>query len=197
MRQPDHSTYREWLSLELDGELSRGQERRLREHLAGCASCRDERRALRALDREMAASRIEVGEDFREEVMEALPTVGWESSHPKSWVAALAIVLVLAAGAAAVAGSTAARLDPAAPFLAALAAVFDLFRSSVVAGAGLLSASWTGLGIALGSLLEQSVWNLVAFGVVVLGLNVVLFRLLRRRGDRAAAVPVHRGTGGE
>ena len=181
MRQPEHSTYREWLSVELDGELDSGQARQLLAHLASCGACRKERDTLRLLDRNLAESRVEVDEAFEADVMAALPTVGWESSHPKSWIAALAIVVLLGAAAAAVMGSTAARLEPAAPFLAAVAAVFDLFRSSVLAGAGLLTASWSGLGIALGSLLETSKWNLAAFGVLVLGLNVFLLRLLRRR----------------
>lgn len=186
MRQPDHSTYREWLSVELDGELDAKQEGWLEAHLASCPDCREERASLLSLDRTLAASRVEVDEELAEEVMAALPTVGWESSHPKSWIAALAIVALLGAAAAAVMGSTAARLEPAAPFLAAVVAVFDLFRSSVLAGAGLLTASWSGLGIALGSLLETSKWNLAAFGVLVVALNVLLFRLVRRRGVQKA-----------
>ena len=39
MNQPDHSTYREWLNLEADGELSSVEQRRLDEHLAGCEGC--------------------------------------------------------------------------------------------------------------------------------------------------------------
>lgn len=187
MRQPEHSTYLEWLSLELDDELDSRKVRRLREHLTSCGECREERSALRALENELAESRIQVDDQFRKKVMAALPTAGWESSHPRSWIAALAIVVLLGAAAAAVMGSTAARLEPAAPFLAAVAAVFDLFRSSVLTGAGLLTASWTGLGIALESLLQQSVWNLVAFGVLVLGLNIALLSLMRRRRARTTA----------
>ena len=186
MRQPEHSTYREWLSVELDGELDSRQTKQLMAHLSVCGACREERRSLRLLETTLAESRVEVDESFEADLMAAMPTVGWESSHPKSWIAALAIVLLLGAAAAAVMGSTAAKLEPAAPFLAAVVAVFDLFRSSVLAGAGLLTASWSGLGIALGSLLETSKWNLAAFGVLVLGLNVLLLRLLRRKSAEKA-----------
>ena len=53
------------------------------------------------------------------------------------------------------------------------------------ARAGLLSASWKGLGAGLQDVLGGSKWNLVAFGVLVLGVNALLFRLLRKR-DRPA-----------
>lgn len=187
MRQPEHSTYLEWISVDLDGELQTRQKSLLREHLISCRSCREEQAYVRALDSKLAESRLEVDGEFKSDVMAALPTVGWESSHPKSWIAALAMVLLLGTAAAAVMGSTAARLEPAAPFLAALVAVFELFRSSVLAGAGLLTASWTGLGVVLESALESSTWNLVAFGVLVLGLNVFLLRLIRRRPQGQAA----------
>ena len=196
MRQPDHSTYLEWLSVELDGELDSRHDKQLRAHLSTCSSCREEQKSLRVLERTLAESRIEVGDELKGDVMAALPTVGWESSHPKSWIAALAMVVVLGAAAAVVMGSTAARLEPAAPFLAAVVAVFDLFRASVLAGAGLLTASWTGLGFALESLLERSTWNLVAFGVLVLGLNVFLLRMIRRRSDGQVVEAVQRADKG-
>ena len=76
------------------------------------------------------------------------------------------------------------------PLAEIFVAVFDLFRSSLVAGAGLLDASWRGLGLALGRLFDGSWLNLVAFGVFVLGVDALFLRLLlktRRRVRQTAA----------
>ncbi len=56
--------------------------------------------------------------------------------------------------------------------------MLELFGSSLVAGAGLLNASWRGVGLALGRLFDGSLLNLVALGVVVLGLDLLFLRLL-------------------
>ena len=62
--------------------------------------------------------------------------------------------------------------------VAAAAAVWELLSSSALAGAGLLNASWKGLGMAFQDLLGQSVWNIVAVGVLILCLDLILYRLL-------------------
>ena len=46
------------------------------------------------------------------------------------------------------------------PLAEIFVAVFDLFRSSLVAGAGLLDASWRGVGLALGRLFDGSLLKL-------------------------------------
>jgi anti-sigma factor RsiW len=184
-RHPEHSTLREWLSLELDGELSAGEKSRLDQHLALCPECRNERRELSALERLMADSRIEVREGFRQEVMSDLPTAGWEARPPRTWIAALVAVLALAVASAALIATSSGDLTAAVP-VAALVAVWELFRSSALAGAGLLAASWKGLGIAVQEVLGHSIWSTLAFGAVVLGLDVLLLRYLLRR--RRAAV---------
>jgi hypothetical protein len=84
-------------------------------------------------------------------------------------------------------GTSAARLEPAAPFVAAIVAVVDLFQSTALAGAGLLSASWTGLGLAFQELLAGSVWNLIAVGLLVFGVDFLLIRMLLRRNRPAEA----------
>lgn len=185
MTSPDHSTYVEWLHADLDGELSSLERSQMERHLAGCESCRQERRELIEMESVLATSQIEVSDDFASSVMAALPAAGWQAKHPRTWAVALAVVALLGATSAALVGSSAARLDPAAPFIAASMAIFDLFTSSALAGAGLLSASWKGLGVGLEELLGGSNWNLVAFAVLVIGVNALLFKLLRKR-DRPA-----------
>ena len=79
------------------------------------------------------------------------------------------------------AGVSTAQLHPGAPFLAALGAVADLMVAAALAGAGLLGASWSGVGLALGEIFAGSKGTLAAFAGLVVGLNLVLFLLLRRR----------------
>ena len=86
--QPDHTTYREWLYLEPDGELNTGERSSLQQHVSGCSSCRAERRELASLTEMVEQSRIPVGEAFRQEVMAGLPAVGWETRSPRTWLAA-------------------------------------------------------------------------------------------------------------
>ncbi len=181
MQSRKHDTYVEWLHSAHDGELATRERAMLHRHLVSCAECRAEQRELEALERMLAESRIPVRESFREEVLAALPGAGWEARHPRHWIAALVVVALLGAIAAALLGGSAARLEPVAPFVAAVAAVFDLFRSSVLAGAGLLSASWRGLGGVFEQLLRGSIWNRVAFGTLVIGVDYFLIRLLVRR----------------
>ena len=44
---------------------------------------------------------------------EDLPATGWQARHPRTWAIALSALAVLGAAAAALVGSSAARLDPA------------------------------------------------------------------------------------
>jgi hypothetical protein len=55
-----------------------------------------------------------------------------------------------------------------------------MFRASAVAGAGLIAASWKGLGMAFAAALSSPV-SIGVFGVFVLCLNLLLVSLLRRR----------------
>ena len=185
MKQPDHSTFREWLHLESDGELNAGERSGLQQHLASCSRCRQERQELANLAAMMQNSRIPVGDDFKKEVMTSLPAAGWETRSPRTWLAALVAVLLLSVGSVLLIGSAGPEALSAVP-IAAATAVWGLLSSSALAGAGLLAASWKGLGIAFQDILGQSVWNIVAFGVLVLCLDLILFRLLFGRKTAAA-----------
>ena len=182
-----HQEYHELLHAEADGELSRLEAQRLERHLASCAGCRTERRELERLDEMLAAARVAVRPGFRDEVVVALPDAAWESRHPASWAAGAALVLLLGGGAFALTSGAGVASSPLAEIFLA---VVDLFRSSLVAGAGLLDASWRGLGLALGRLFDGSLVNLLAFGVFVIGVDVLFLRLLlktRRKVRRAVA----------
>jgi anti-sigma factor RsiW len=184
MSRPDHSTYREWLNLDADGGLDSGDRALLDEHLASCAECRREREEILALDGLLRSSALPVRPDFRASVMSALPTVGWEARSPRAWRFTAAVIVLLGGFAAAllIAGSA-----PSTSGFGALAAVGGMLQASILAGAGLLGASWKGLGLVLDHVISSPA-SLGAFGLLVLCLNLLLISLIRRRRPAAAAL---------
>jgi anti-sigma factor RsiW len=182
MSRPDHNTYREWLNLDADGGLGSGDRALLDEHLASCAECRREQEEILALDGLLRGSALPVRPDFRAAVMSALPTVGWEARSPRAWRFTAAVIVLLGGFAAAllIAGSA-----PAASGFGALVAVGGMLQASILAGAGLLGASWKGLGLVLGHVISSPA-SLGAFGFLVLCLNLLLISLIRRRRPGAA-----------
>jgi anti-sigma factor RsiW len=176
MKRPDHNTYREWLNLDVDGVLPEESRARLTEHLASCSACRTERDELLGVESLLRKARVSVREDFRAQVLSALPTAGWESRSPRTWAFPAAVFLLLAGVAAWVMGDR----GPHASLLSALAAVTGMFRASAVAGAGLIAASWKGLGMAFAAALSSPV-SIGVFGIFVLCLHLLLVSLLRRR----------------
>jgi anti-sigma factor RsiW len=191
MSRPDHSIYREWLNSDTEGDLGRDERARLDEHLASCPDCRREREELQALDTLLRGVAIPVRADFQASVMSALPTAGWEARSPRAWRFTALVILMLGSLATAlmIAGPGA---GPAPSGLGALFAVGGMLRASVVAGAGLLGASWKGMGLILDRLIASPV-SLGAFGFLVLALNLFLFSLIRRR--KPAGVMARRGRG--
>lgn len=180
MNRPDHNTYREWLDLEADGRLEREEERAyLEEHLASCAECREEREELRAFEGLLRSSAIEVRSDFRQAVMASLPTASWEarSASARTWRFPAAVLVLLGALGA---GMLLAGADPSSSGFSVLLAVGGLFRAAILAGAGLLAASWKGVGLVVERVISSPA-SLGAFGFLVLCLNLLLISLLRRK----------------
>jgi len=173
--RPDHGIYREWLNLEAERDLGPDERARLDEHLASCPECRREREELQALDSLLKSVAIPVRSDFQAAVMSALPTAGWEARSPRAWRFTALVILMLGSLAAAlmIAGPGA---GPAPSGLGALFAVGGMLRAAVVAGAGLLGASWKGMGLILDRLIASPV-SLGAFGFLVLALNLFLYSL--------------------
>ena len=178
MKRPDHNTFREWLHLDADGDLPASQRAELERHLDGCAGCRAERGELLALEALLQKNCIPVRTDFKDSVLASLPTTGWENRHPKTWGFPAAVFLLLAGIAAALFGSD--QLSPAGPGASALLAVAGMLGSTVQAGAGLLAATWKGLGLAFEEVIASPM-SLGAMAVLVVSLNLLLFSLLRRR----------------
>lgn len=195
MKHRDHNTFRELLYLEADGELTTAERAALHRHLPGCGECRRARVELERLHLVMGDSRVPVRPSFREEVLAALPPAGWEAAHPRYWVASLVLMVAIGATAAGLL-SSAGGAGSSLPMAGALGAVVDLLRSALLAGAGLLTASWKGLGMAVDKALEGSILNRVAFGAVILGVNILFFRFLRRSGRPVGAEAARRDEDG-
>jgi len=151
----------------------------LEAHLAGCAECRHERESLRAVHLRLAASVVQPREGFTGEVMRALVPAPWEGRAVVVWRWPFALLLALAGIAAVLLGGAAAELEPSAGSFDAFIVLARLLESAALAGAGLLGASWQGLGSGLGEWLGASKANLAAAGALLLGLNLLCLRLLR------------------
>src|SRR5690349_18770348 len=181
--KPDHTTYREWLNLEADGRLARDERARLEDHLATCSACRTELDGMRELDGLLLQASVPVREGFRDDVMALLPAAGWEARAPRTWGFPAAMFILLGVIATAVIGSGSAAGEHAG--LGALSAIFGMFHATVLAGSGLLGASWKGLGLVFQEMLSSPM-SLGMFGVFVLCLNILLVSMIRKR--RTAAV---------
>ncbi|MGE0641096.1 MAG: anti-sigma factor [Thermoanaerobaculia bacterium] len=182
------------LDLELDGALEGPAREALLARLAEDPALAEERERLVAVHSALAAARITPRAGFASEVVQALPAAAWEGRTMSAWRWPFAMLLVIGGAAAALFGGAAAELESAAPSLTAFAALARLFSSALLAGAGLLGATWSGLGIGLAQWLLSSRLHLLAAALVLVGLNVLLVRLLRPT-ERRAAGAIGRGAG--
>ncbi len=195
----NHDRLREDLDLDLEGLqglLSPSEKTRLSEHLADCADCRRERESLQALRASLRASVVEPREGFTGEVMRALGPATWEARALVVWRWPFALLLALGGLAAILLGGAAAELEPRAGSFDAFLALARLLESAALAGAGLLGASWRGLGSGLAEWIGASKIHLAAAGALLLGLNLLFLRLLRPTRRNAAASGRLAGPGG-
>lgn len=165
------------LQRELDGDLTTDEASRLAGRLEESPEWRAERRRFRQLADALAADRIQLPPGFHREVMSALPAAPpWAQRAKRAWAfpAAAAIVLGTAALLLLLVGGGGS--DPAGGLVTALG---DFLLTTTLAGAGMLAASWKGLGMALGELLDGPGWLL--FGLGVLALDLLCIQMLRRR----------------
>lgn len=181
----NHDQLREDLDLDLEELLAPADKARLEEHLAGCAECRHERASLQAVHLRLATSVVQPREGFTGEVMRALVPAPWEARAVVVWRWPFAMLLALGGIAAVLLGGAAAELEPRAGSFDAFIALARLLESAALAGAGLLGASWRGLGSGLAEWLGASKTHLAAAGVLLLGLNLLFLRLLRPSSRKA------------
>lgn len=182
----DPTQLAEWLDLDVEDALGPAERKSLVAALAADPQLAAERQRLVELRALLASGKVPVEPTFSLRVMAELPAAGWEARHPRYWAVAMAVAALLATASAVLLGIGSARLGPSLPFGAAAAAVLDLFVAGASAGAGLLGASWRGVGLMVGNLLQTSPAHLLvaAFGVGCL--NLLVLQLLRRRSPVVA-----------
>lgn len=195
----EHDTYRQWLDLEVEGELPEDLSGRLAEHLAACRDCRADRRRLVALRDALVATRISVRDGFHTRVMASLPAPAWRprraAEDRRAWRPAAALLLVLAALSALLFAAAGSDLAPAAPLAGATAALVELVGAALVTGAGLLAASWSGVGMAVGEMFSTSPLTLAAVAALLLLLSLLVAGFLRRPRPRTAEERSQGGSG--
>lgn len=165
------------VDLWIDDATSSAEAREAELLLAADPGLREEESALRNLHAGFAALRLELGEEFAERVMARLP----RRSRAWTWVAAMAAAVVLAVIAAVLGSGAAAGTG------SIVGALSDFVTASLTAGAGLIGASWQGVGDVVRSWLSTSPWNAALALVLVAALHLLLFSLLRRRRSAAHA----------
>jgi anti-sigma factor RsiW len=169
-------SHAELIDLYVDGAVSGPEREQAERHLAECAGCRDEARALTALRELLAAERV-APEQLDTRVGAPSPARGRRA------VAAAAALVGLFGGALAVLAGLVPQVQSAA---AAASTLFDFTVTVGLVGAGLLDASWRGMSAAMSSVLQPAGPGLLFGGLAAMGLTVLLFSLLRR-GARAVA----------
>lgn len=183
----EHDRYREWLTLEPEGSaaVTLDERRRLERHMSECSECQAERRQLARMDTLLGEALLDVRAGFRQEVMRSLPAAGWEGRSPRAWGLPVAVMLLLGAASALLLGLYSAESVPGIPLAGALTALAEAVSAGVLAGSGMLWASWRGIGLTLDTLFSPSAT--VALVVFVASLDILLLTLVARSGKPAAA----------
>ena len=181
----DSATWRRWVDLDLEGELPEEDKARLAELADTDARIQAERRDLGSLHRMIEGGRIAVRPGFAARVLAALPRAWWEHRRSSAglpvWALPLAMTLVLALGAALLLGGA----EETGRFTGVGLAVLDFIQVTFLAGAGMLFATWRGVGFGVEQLIADSGMNLLAMVAAVVCLNLLLFSLLRRQRPAA------------
>lgn len=177
----EHEPYQEWIDLDADGELGADEGAQLASHLAGCEECGRQAERARALVSRLGSARIPVRAGFAREVLAALDPAPWEARTLRAWRLPVALILAVGGASATLFGVGAARLDPGSGTAGALFSLLDLMRAAFVAGSGVVTASWLGIGSAVGEWLGGSPANWVAAATLAAGANYLLYRLLHSR----------------
>ena len=177
------------LDLWVDGALSESEAIALGQRLEHDRDLQVERHRLEALREALVQQRVEPPDGFADAVMARLPQRHRRTVRP--WALAAAATLAVGLGAAGMLrwGLRGAAGDGA---LAPLLTVGDFFATVLLAGSGLLAASWRGVGQLVAGWLGESPVNLVVGVVLVVGVNLLLVSLLRRRALAAQRVKADR-----
>jgi anti-sigma factor RsiW len=164
----------------VDGQLEADAAGSLRERLGGDAALRAEEAELRSLFAAFELGKVEVRDGFADSVMARLPR--------RARASRLAVALLVAAGLAGLAASLALLAGSGLPTGGSVVATLgDYAATLLLAGAGLIGASWRGVGEGVRAFLALSPANVAIAVGLSTAAALLLFALLRRRGAVAAA----------
>lgn len=174
----------QWLDACGEGSLDAAAASRLDAALAADPRLAAEKAQWQALHRALRDDRVAVRPGFTEKVMAALPAPAWgPAGAGRAFAPALVAALLLCT-----LGATFLLSDLADQPLAGTGlALADFLQTTLLAGSGIVAATWVGLGFGLEELFAASGTSLVAFGLMVLFLDLLFLSLLRRRGPAPAA----------
>ena len=160
---------------ELDGALSTADQERLAAFAASSEATRTERAQYAALGSLLQSEKISAPAGFVDSVLARI-----ESSARSRWfwwVSAVAAALVLTVGGSTLfSGST-----EGSGVLAALSALGGFVSTVALAGAGLLGATWSGVGSIARQWFADSPATMVLAVAAAVGANALLIRTLSRR----------------
>ncbi len=170
-------TSQEWLDSSSEGTLGAAEAALLESRLAANGQLAAEQKGWLALHQMLGQDRLPVREGFTQRVMAALPEPAWlGSSSRRLYPALVAALLACTLGATLLLAGLAET-----PLVGTGLALADFLQTSLLAGAGLLAATWVGLGASLDKVFTLSGASLLAFALMVVCLNLLFVSLLRRR----------------
>lgn len=176
----------QWLDALADGSLSEAMTEDERLHFAAEVGndprLEADRQGWDALHRILREDRIAVREGFAEKVLAALPEPAWQPSSTRFYPGLVAALLICTIGATYLLAGLADQ-----PLAGTGLALADFLQTTLLAGSGLLAATWVGLGFGLEKVFATSGASLAAFAILVTCLNLLFVSLLRRRAPVAGS----------
>lgn len=187
MKNMDQALLREWVDLDLDGELPTASKETLRQEMSKHPELLQERQSLESLHGMLRETKMDARPQFADQVMAALPVAAWEKNSAPGrvpvWALPVALVVLMGTASSLILSSNLSGHH----VLETGLMLADLMKTSVLAGSGLLFATWRGMGFGVEEMVADSTLNLAAFGALVLCLNLLFVSLLRRRPAVARA----------
>ena len=170
----------QWLDALADGSLIEAmtEDERLRfaAEVGNDPRLEADRQCWEALHRILREDRIPVRDGFAEKVLTALPEPAWQPSSTRFYPGLVAALLICTIGATYLLAGLADQ-----PLAGTGLALADFLQTTLLAGSGLLAATWVGLGFGLEKVFATSGASLAAFAILVTCLNLLFVSLLRRR----------------
>jgi anti-sigma factor RsiW len=181
----DHLEVSQRLESFVRSELEAAEAASVARHLEGCDACRAELEVERHLVEAMASLSVRSRPDFAAGVMAAVAASAepaWARPRMSAWAWPAAVLAAFAAAAAWIAVNLSAT-----PVGGIVGTLSGMAKASLIAGAGLLGASWRGVSLTVRDAFSGEPASLALLAVTTALAVVGLYRfLLRPRWARAA-----------